>query len=268
MMNPRRASAIVIRYFYLMRGSLSRTMPLFAWVAIDIVLWGFLTKYLNSVAAPGMNFVPMLLGAVLLWDFFQRVMQGVTMTFFEDVWSRNFLNFFATPLLISEYLAGLVISAVATSLVGLVVMLVLASGVFGLSFLAMGAPLLPFLLTLFIFGIALGVLACALVLRLGPAAEWFIWPIPALVSPFVGVLYPLSTLPRWMRGLARALPPSYVFEEMRGIVAHQAPHWTSLIAAVGLAAVYVLAACWVFARTYRYAVRVGLVARYSAESVS
>ena len=37
----------------------------------------------------------MLLGAVLLWDFFSRVMHGVTTTFFEDVWSRNFLNLFS-----------------------------------------------------------------------------------------------------------------------------------------------------------------------------
>ena len=42
--------------------------------------------------------MPALLGAVLLWDFLTRVMQGVTMAFFEDVWTRNFLNIFATPL--------------------------------------------------------------------------------------------------------------------------------------------------------------------------
>ena len=88
----------------------ARVFPLFAWVAIDIVLWGFITRYLNSVSRPRLNFVPALLGAVLLWDFLTRVMQGVTMAFFEDVWSRNFLNVFATPLSISEYLAGLVIA--------------------------------------------------------------------------------------------------------------------------------------------------------------
>jgi ABC-2 type transport system permease protein len=98
-----RTAAIVLRQYYLMRGSVARIMPLFAWVAIDIVLWGFITRYLNSVTT-GVNFVPALLGAVLLWDFFQRVMQGVSMGFLEDVWSRNFLNFFATPLRITEYL--------------------------------------------------------------------------------------------------------------------------------------------------------------------
>ena len=162
-------------------------LPLFAWVAIDMVLWGFITKYLNSVASSGFNFVPTLLGAMLLWDFFIRVMQGVTMAFLEDVWSRNFLNIFATPLSISEYVSGLVLSSVGTSSIGLVVMLALATMVFGLSFFAYGAVLVPYLLVLFLFGIALGIAASAIMLRLGPASEWFISPIPALLSPFAGI---------------------------------------------------------------------------------
>src|SRR5512145_605423 len=122
-----RAAAIVLRQYYLLRGSPARVLPLFAWVAVDIVLWGFITRYLNSVSAPGFDFVPVLLGAVLLWDFFARVMQGVTMAFFEDVWSRNFLNVFASPLTTAEYVSGLVLSSVATSTVGLVVMVLLAT---------------------------------------------------------------------------------------------------------------------------------------------
>src|SRR6202167_4180682 len=113
-MNPKRAGAIVLRQFYLLRGSPARILPMFAWVAIDIVLWGFITRYLNSVASSGFNFVPVLLGAVLLWDFFVRVMQGVTTAFFEDIWSRSLLNVFATPMKIPEYLTGLVISSVGT----------------------------------------------------------------------------------------------------------------------------------------------------------
>src|SRR5580692_6726471 len=181
MFSFRRTSAIVLRQFYLMQGSPARVLPLFAWVAIDMVTWGFITKYLNAVSGSGFNFVPSLLGAVLLWDFFARVMQGVTMAFFEDVWSRNFLNIFATPLSISEYVGGLVLSSIGTSAVGLVVMIFLASTIFGLSFLAYGISLVPFLLILFLFGIALGVLGAATVLRFGPASEWFIWPVPALV---------------------------------------------------------------------------------------
>src|SRR6185369_8813904 len=98
-----------------------------------------------------------------------------------------------------EYIGGLVLSTVATSAVGLFIMLIIASGLFGFSFLSYGVMLYPFLLILFLFGVALGIFSVALVLRLGPAAEWLVWPIPAIISPFVGVLYPISILPEWMQ---------------------------------------------------------------------
>ncbi len=267
-MDVSRTAAIVLRHFYLLRGSLTRVVPLFVWVAIDIVLWGFITRYLNAVAGAGLNFVPVLLGAVLLWDFCSRVMHGVSTAFFEDVWSRNFLNLFATPLSLAEYLGGLVLSSMVTSAAGLAVMLVLATGVFGLSFLGYGLAFVAFLLVLFLFGVALGIVGSGVVLRLGPAAEWFVWPIPALVSPFVGVFYPLSILPPWMQHLARLLPPSYVFEGMRSILAGDVTPAPMLALGAGLSVAYVMLACWFFARVYRHAVRTGLLARYSAESVS
>jgi ABC-2 type transport system permease protein len=251
-----------------MRGSFTRLLPLFVWVAVDIVLWGFITRYWSTITSSGFNFVPALLGAVLLWDFFIRVMQGVTTAFLEDVWSRNFLNFFASPLSISEYVGGLVLSSIVTSMLGLVVMLILASAVFGLTLFLYGVMIVPFLLVLFLFGIALGVVACSVVLRFGPASEWFVWPIPALVSPFAGVFYPISTLPRWMQLISHLLPPSYVFEGMRTIVSGGAVSGSALLWSMFLAVLDIVLACWLFTRVYQHAVRTGLIARYSAESVS
>src|SRR3712207_1610468 len=114
-MSLSRISAIVVRQYYLLRGSPARILSLFVWIAIDMVLWGFMSRYLNAVTSTGFDFVPALLGAVLLWDFFTRVMHGVTMAFFEDVWARNFLNIFASPISIGEYVTGLVLTSVCTS---------------------------------------------------------------------------------------------------------------------------------------------------------
>ena len=169
-MRLRPVAGILLRQFYLFRSSPVRLVPTFAWVAIDIVLWGFLSRYLNSVtshAAGGahVDFVPSLLGAVLFWDFFTRIMQGVTTAFFEDIWSRNFLNLFATPLSISEYVSGLVLTSIATSLIALAVMLILATFVFGLSFFSLGLMLIPFVLVLFLFGVALGIFASAVAVK-------------------------------------------------------------------------------------------------------
>jgi ABC-2 type transport system permease protein len=267
-MQPRRTLALLLRQFYLLRGSPTRVVPLFAWVAIDMVLWGFITRYLNAVSAARFNFVPAMLGAVLLWDFMARVMQGITTAFLEDVWSRNFLNLFASPLSVSEYLGGLVLSSIGTSLIGLAVMVGLATVVFGLSFLVYGAMLAVFLLVLFLFGISLGIFGSALVLRFGPAAEWFIWPIPAFISPLACVFYPLAVLPGWMQWLARLIPPSYVFEGMRGVLLGHSVEGSQLATGSVLALVYLLLMARAFTGVYRHAVRTGLIARYSAETVN
>src|SRR3989338_4381409 len=208
-MHLHRINAILLRQLYLLRST-SRLLPIFAWVGIDIVLWGFLTRYLNSLSIGGLNFIPLLLGAILLWDFFIRVMHGVSMSFFEDVWSRNFLNIFASPLYISEYIIGLVLTSTLTSLIALITM---------------------------------------------------------IVSPFAGVLYPVSTLPMWMQHVSSLLPPSYVFEGIRTILQGNPLPSITLFLGIALALFYIFLASLFFSFTYRRAVRSGLLARYSAESV-
>ena len=78
----------------------------------------------------------------------------------------------------------------------------------------------------------------------------------------------MSTLPAWMQFAGKLLPLSYVFEGLRTIVAGGNVPGTALIWGLGLAVAYVLLACWFFARVYRNAVRTGILARYSAESLS
>jgi ABC-2 type transport system permease protein len=260
-------AGIVLRQIYLMRGSPVRLFPMVTWVAIDIVLWGFITRYLNKVSGAGMDFVPTLLGGVLLWDFCTRIMQGVTTAFLEDVWSRNFLNLFASPLSISEYVTGLVVTSVMTSSLGLAVMLLLATSVFGLQFFSLGLALIAFLAVLFVFGITLGIFGSAIVLRFGPASEWLLWPLPALLSPFAAVFYPLATLPSWMQGVAHVLPPAYVFEGMRSLLAGKPLPPMLLLQGGALAALELLLSGYFYGRIYQHAVRTGLLARYSAESV-
>lgn len=266
-MHPRRIFAIVLRQFYLLRGSVTRLVPLFVWVTLDVIGWGFMTRYLSIVTPPEFNLVTALLGAVVLWGFFVRVIQGVTMAFMEDTWSRNFLNVFASPISIAEYLGGFVISAIATSLIGLVAML-LAAALFDFSFLAYGVQFAPFLGVLFLFGIALGIFGCAIMLRFGPSSEWFIWPIPAILSPFIGVFYPVSVLPQWMQAVSQILPPSYVFEGVRETMANNAVAGQELLVGALLACGYIVLASWMFIYTYRGALKTGLIARYSAENAS
>ena len=74
--SARRTGALLLRQYYLIRGSVARLVPLFIWVTIDMVLWGFITKYLNTISGAGIDFVPRLLGAVLHADNLPRLRLG------------------------------------------------------------------------------------------------------------------------------------------------------------------------------------------------
>lgn len=267
-MISRRSLAIALRQIYLMQGSVTRVLPMFAWSSLDIAVWGWTTKYLSTLAPQGPTLGAQLLGAVVLWNFLTRVMHGVTTTFLEDVWSRNFLNLFATPLTVVEYLNGLILTSFAISLVGLGAMSTVACYLFGLVPTDMGLMIVPGLVVLLLCGLSLGILGCATVLRFGPAAEWLVWPLPMLLTPFAGVFYPQSVLPYWMQQIARGVPPAYVFEALRQSLDGQPMQWGPWLICVPMALGYLLIAYGLFAATYRYAVRVGLIARYSAESVN
>ncbi len=267
-MRAGRAFAITLRHLYLLRGSVSRVVPVFAWVTIDMILWGFIARYLASVSLPGIKVGTALLAAVVCWGFFGRVMQGVSMAFFEDVWSRNFLNIFTTPLSITEYICGLALSSVFTSLIALGVLLCMSSWLFDLSLLTHGPAMASLLFTLFVFGIALGIASCALVLRFGPPAEWFVWPIPAIMAPFVGVFYPLSILPGWMRMIGHCLPPSHAFAQLRTLIGGTEVPLLATLPALGLALLWLVLAGLLFGGVYRSVMRSGLIARYSAEHIT
>jgi ABC-2 type transport system permease protein len=70
-----------------------------------------------------------------------------------------------------------------------------------------------------------------------------------------------------MRPISRLLPPSYVFESLRAILAGHTVSFAVLLGSGALAVAHVLLAGWFFARIYSHAVRTGLIARYSAETL-
>ena len=261
-----RIFAIVLRQVFLLRKNLTRFINVFVWSTLDVIVWGFITKYLNTVGEPGFDFIPVLLGAAILWNFLVRIQQGLILPFFEDMWSRNFLNLFASPLKIHEYMAGLIMTSILTSAAGFTLMIILASFIFNFQLFSIGVPLLLFVLLLFVFGLALGILTTALVLRFGPSAEWLGWVIPWLLGPFSGAFYPIATLPEQMQYLSKLVPPSYVFEGLRELLLRQTFLVEPLIAGLIIAALYFVIAYIVFVAVFKVVIKKGLFVRFAAES--
>jgi ABC-2 type transport system permease protein len=264
-----RTYAIFLRQVYLFRSNPTRLASLFFWLIIDIVQWGFITKYLGSIGQAVFGLLSSLLGAVILWAFSVRVQQGVMTSFLEDVWSQNFINYFASPLKVIEYLSGLVITSITTSLFGFAMVVILAGLAFGYDVFRMGLYLIPFMAILLTFAVSMGIFVSGVIFRLGPAAEWLGWPIPLVLSIFACVFYPLSTLPGVLQPISRVIPATYVFESMRQILSSKGPSdglLVNLLIGALLAIVYLVAAYLFFVRIYKRNLETGAIARFSAES--
>jgi ABC-2 type transport system permease protein len=260
------AYAIFLRYWYLLLNTPQRLIQVFIWSSFDIILWGFMSQYLGVIGINGFNFTTLLLGALVFWQLIARIQQGVIMVFLEDSWARNFLNIFASPMRVTDYLVGIVASALSTSALAILSGSLIAVWFFGLSMPPLILPFLLYGIILSLFAITIGILSAAIVLRLGPSAEWFAWPIPAIMQPLVGVFYPISVLPGWAQALANVLPPSYVFEGLRTVLSGGALVWSDLGVALLLSVAYLFAAGFLFVRVYWWALRTGAISRFGTES--
>ena len=268
-MNLQRIYAIFLRQFYLMKSNPSRLASIFLWPIVVIAQWGFISKYLGSFGKSTFGFITVILGAIILWEFVSRIQQGIMMGFLEDIWSQNFINFFASPLKVGEYLSGLVLTSIITGLLGFVILVLIAGLAFGYNIFKIGLMILPFMSVLFLFGISAGIFVSALIFRLGPSAEWLGWPIPMVLSVFAGVFYPISTLPMGLQIFSKLIPASYVFEGIRSILAGtalSADLLSGFLIGCFLAFAYLFIAYKIFVAVYRKNLKTGAIARFSAES--
>ena len=79
------------------------------WPVVNIVVWGFFTLYLRHGDRMQPGVISCLLGAVILWGLFNAFQRDMAVGFLEELWSRNLVSLFASPLSVSEYVTGLII---------------------------------------------------------------------------------------------------------------------------------------------------------------
>jgi len=175
------------------------------------------------------------------------------MLFLEEIWSRNFTNLFISPIKISEIIVSLVFTALIRALIGLVPAILLTSPIFGISLLDLGMPLAYLFLSLYIFGITLGLFVSAGLLRFGPSFENIAWSTMFLLAPFGCIYYPIETLPEIFQIIAYALPLVYIFEETRNILVNQIVDYENILQAFYLNIFYLVIAIYVFYYSYNKA---------------
>lgn len=218
-MKLHRIKALIIRHLYLYQRSLPRLMDIFFWPILELFLWGFLSVYLQKMNMGRLNVITILLGAIILWDLLSQSQRAISTSFLEDVWEKNLINIFVTPLKVSEFLVSTVILGFVRILMVGIVMGLLAFFLYHFNLFFFGVYLIFFAANLLLFGWSLGLFTTGIILRYGTSAQVLAFGFIFLIQPFSAVFYPVSALPRSVQFIAYAFPSTHVFEGMRAVIA-------------------------------------------------
>lgn len=256
-----RCIALFTRHMYLYKRSIPRLLEVFYWPLLDLLVWGFITIYFAQFREKLPGFVSYFIGALILWDILFRSQQGISVSFLEDVWSRNLLNLFASPLNPAEYIFSLMVVSVAKLVIVATVMAALAWILYSFNIFLIGISLIPFILNLIVMGWAIGIMTTALILRFGQEAEVLAWAVGILFMPVSAVFYPVSVLPSFLRALAHLVPASYVFEGMREVIAAGKFPLSDLLRSSGLNLAYIIIALLFFTWVFKMVRQKGLLVK-------
>jgi ABC-2 type transport system permease protein len=245
-MNLTRIYGLFLRHFYLITRSFPRVLDLIYWPSIQITLWGFISNFFAVHSVYYNNAVGVILSCAILYDFLFRTSIGFNMLFLEEIWSRNFTNLFIAPIRIGEIIISLIFTALIRALIGLVPAILITSPLFGISLLDLGINLFFLFLSLYIFGITLGILVSSGLLRFGPSFENIAWSTMFLLAPFGCIYYPVEILPNIFQKIAYCLPLVYIFEEARNILINQSVDYQSILKAFLLNLIYLIIAISLF----------------------
>ncbi len=219
--SAKRIYAMILRQVYLTRRSPPRLISYCFWPTMDMIVWGFLNQYLyQNKAFVGFS-MSLLLGTRLLYSLSERSHVQIMWGFLEDVWARNLGNMLISPLRPIELIVGVILNGFLSAAVGMSCAYLAAYFIFDYTIFKLGVAVLPMLIILIINSWWIGLTLITLILRYGPSGEHFGWMAGFVIVPLIAVFYPVSALPEWLQYISWSLPPTYVFESLRELIATQ-----------------------------------------------
>lgn len=262
-MNILHIYGIFLRNFILIRRSVPKLFGMFGFVTFELFMWGFLTMWVSSLAETSteLNIAMTILTALIFWHIFMRSQQSFSISFLEDIWSRNIVNLFASPVTTREFVSGLALLSIVQGAIAFIYISSLAFILYSLEIWALGLYMIPFFIGILMFGWALGLFTIGLVIRFGPSAEILAFFLPFAFLPFSAVYYPVDVLPQFLQTVSNFLPTRHLFEGMRTIMSDGTFPKEAAILGLGLDVLYFLLGLGFLWWMMSYAKKNGLIAR-------
>ncbi|MFH2085717.1 MAG: ABC transporter permease [bacterium] len=239
--------------------SYDRLSDIFFWPFLDLLMWGLTTRYIVGESGVDNKIVLALLGGLILWIFPWRSQYEISVSLLDDIWNRNFVNIFATPVLFIEWVVTLMLIGILKGIISFAFASALAYALYSTNIYSLGLSLLPWAGLLIIFGWVFGILISGIIMRYGTKIQTLAWTSIYMIAPFVGVFYPVSILPAWAQNVAHWVPASYVFDAMRKLINGTPVPMPNLIWPLILCLFYLIIAMYMLYVSYRAILKRGLI---------
>ena len=105
---------------------------------MQLLVWGFLQLYIAQNSGFFARAGGVFIGAVMMWDILFRGQLGFSISFLEEMWSRNLSNLMISPLRPIEFVAALMIMSIVRLAIGMVPVTLLAIAFFGFNIYGLG----------------------------------------------------------------------------------------------------------------------------------
>lgn len=243
-MSTQRIFAVIMRHLYIWPRSIERFMWSVGWPLLELLIWGLTTAYLQSNSMVNVSFTTLILGGIIIWGMTTRLQLETTLNFLEEVWNKNILNMFTTPLTIGEYLVATIILGIIKLLFSATLLMIVAYVFYHFNILQFNWYLPLIIIDLTLFGWVFGFFVTALLLRFGRSVEEMSWSLIYFLQPFVGVFYPVSSLPVWAQKVGQLIPMTYIFEEMRRYIFYGYMEVDKLLLSFFLDIIYLILSLW------------------------
>jgi ABC-2 type transport system permease protein len=207
--------------------------------------------------------VEVLVVGILLFHVIWQLTLAGSLGFLEEVWSRNVLNLWTTPLTEAEYGLALLVAGLLRSVISMALVAAVAAGLYSVDPTGAGWVLAVGAAALMVFGWAVALLVIGLVLQYGETAEVFSWGTLVLLMPLSGIFYPPEALPALLEPVARIIPLTRIFEATRASLEGGSVQWASLGVGILGSFVCVGLGAWFVMRQLRRFREQGWITRFS-----
>src|SRR3989338_4418099 len=116
-MSWNRIYALILRHTIPLRRDLDMMTDMLYWPLIDVLSWGLASQWLVQSTAANSHRVVSTIVALVIWNVVWRSQSEVGRNMLDEIWNKNLLNIFSTPLTLLEWVTSVLLQSIGKTIV-------------------------------------------------------------------------------------------------------------------------------------------------------